>query len=434
MSRPLNVILWTCHDMGTACAPYGDPSVATPNLSRLAAQGVTFTRQFSTTPLCSPARGAIQTGRYPSRNGLTGLVNRDWDLPAEERCLVHHLAAAGYETTLIGHQHIRRESDSLGFDRVLVGRDELRARRSGELVAERLSAGGDRPFYLEVNCTESHRPWREDDGSVDPGQVVVPPYWPDTAAVRADLAGLYRLVLEIDAGVGTVLDALDSTGRAADTLFVFTVDHGIPFPRCKSTLYDSGIRTALMVRCDGLAPAGARVDDLVSNVDLCPTILDLCGLARPRGLDGRSFRRRLTGESHDPHRQWVFAEKNWHDDYDPMRCVRTERWKYLRNLQPGPLLTLPGDLIPERCPTTRELANRYLANRPAEELYDLHEDPHELHNLAADAILKSTLEDLRGLVDDWMADVGDPFGANGFVPAPAMNWQVSERGRQWWPG
>ncbi|MBI2297767.1 MAG: sulfatase [Armatimonadetes bacterium] len=429
----MNLILWTCHDTGVAIGPYGDRNVATPQLDRLAASGTVFERNFCTTPLCSPSRGAIQTGRYPHVNGLIGLVNQGWDQPAEGRCLTHLLAAAGYHTSLVGFQHIRADTATLGFDEHFAGQ-HYRATAGAEKVAELLAAPPREPFYIEVNCFESHRVWDADDGSVDPAALTPPPYWPDSPEVREDMAGLYRHVLLIDRAVGTVLDALERTGCASDTLFVFTVDHGIPFPRCKSTLYDSGIQTALLIRGDGVVPAGARCPAMISNVDLLPTLLDLLGLPKPGGLDGRSFARQATGAAREPHRQWIFSEKSWHDDYDPMRCVRTERWKYIRNLRPGPLLTLPLDLQPFNCPTARAMHNAYLADRPAEELYDVHEDPHELHNQAADPTLKSTVEELRGVLDDWMEQTGDPFLAHGYVPAPAKNWQVSERGRQWYPG
>ncbi|NUQ00584.1 MAG: sulfatase [Armatimonadetes bacterium] len=431
MPRPLNVILWTCHDMGTACGPYGDRNVPTPNLDRLAAAGATFANNFCTTPLCSPSRGSIQTGCYPHVNGLIGLVNQGWDLPPEQRCLVNYVADAGYETHLLGFQHIRAERESLGFDHFDPA--GTRAEVAGERVATLLATTADRPRYIEVNTAEAHRRWSDDDGSVDPDDLTLPPYWPDTAEVRADLAGFYRHVLAVDRGVGRVLDALDQGGRGAETLFVFTVDHGIAFPRCKSTLYDSGLKTALLMRLDHQIPAGLRVETLLSNVDLCPTVLELAELPRPRGLDGRSFRRHARGEAGAPHRQWVYAEKSWHDDYDPMRCLRSERWKYIRNLQPGPRLTLPLDLLPEFCGTARAMANSYLANRPTEELYDLHEDPHELHNLAAEPELETTLRDLRGLLDDWMSETADPFLEHGSVPAPARQYQGSQRGRQWWP-
>lgn len=428
----LNVVLWTCHDAGVAFNPFGDLSIATPQINRLAEHGTTFRRNYCTSPLCSPSRGAIQTGRYPHVNRLIGLVNQGWDQPADERCLVHLLAEAGYETTLVGFQHIRADPATLGFDRHVAG-EASRARHAGQAVAELLAAARDRPLYIEVNTFEAHRRWSDDDGSVDPDAVEVPPYWPDTPDVRSDLAGLYRHIRAIDDGVGAVLDALDA-GRGRDTLFVFTVDHGIPFPRCKSTLYDSGLHTALMMRHDGVIPAGAVSDTLLSNIDLVPTVLELAQLRIPLNLDGRSFAAQATGSSSALHRQWIYAEKSWHDDYDPMRCVRTERWKYIRNLIPGPLLTLPADLCPNQCPTARALQNSYLAERPAEELYDVQEDPHELHNLAGETTLQSTLDNLREMLDDWMEQTGDPFLEHGFVPGPARNWQVSERGHQWWPG
>ncbi len=432
MDRP-NLILWTCHDAGRAFGPYGDTSVPTPNLDRLAAEGTTFSRNFCTTPLCSPSRGSIQTGRYPHVNGLIGLVNQGWNLPAGETTLSRRLADDGYDTALCGFQHIvtPSETERLGFrlQPRCGGRAAGIATAVEELLAERALRD---PFYLEINTFEAHRVWDDDDGSVAPSDVMVPPFWPDCDEVRQDLCGLYRHVRLIDQAVGRVVEAIDRAGLSERTLFVFTVDHGIPFPRCKSTLYDSGLATALIVRQPGVVPAGRRCDAMISNVDLCPTLLEAAGIEPPGNLDGRSFGEQLRGAG-GAHRQWLFAEKSWHDDYDPMRCVRTERWKYLRNLQPGPRLTLPMDLCPSRCGTARALANSYLAERPAEELYDLHEDPHELSNLAGDATLETTLRDLRAILDDWMEETGDPFLADGRVDAPAKNYAASMRGQQWWP-
>ncbi|MCC7493035.1 MAG: sulfatase [Fimbriimonadaceae bacterium] len=429
MRRP-NVILWTVHGLGTTCGPYGDRTVATPHLDRLAAEGVLGEQHFATCPLGSPARGSIQTGRYPHVNGLMGLVNQGWDLPAGERCLVQWLAGEGYHTALCGLQQIRRETASLGYHEVPPA---TRAAACAEQAALFLAQPREQPWYLEIGTFEAHRRWDEPDGSVDPATVRVPPIWPDSPLVRQDLVGLYQHLGAIDAALGRVLAALEASGRDADTLLIFTADHGIPFPRCQATLYDSGLRTALLARWPGHLPAGRRVRPLSSQIDLAPTVLDCCGLARPRGLDGRSLRGLWEGRT-TQHRQWIFAEQDWHDDYDPQRAVRTERWKYLRNLRPGPLLTLPGDLLPEHCGTARALANRYLVARPAEELYDLHEDPWEQHNLAAEPTSEPTMRELRAMLDEWMESTGDPFTEQGYTPAPARNWQASQRGRQWWAG
>jgi arylsulfatase A-like enzyme len=214
----------------------------------------------------------------------------------------------------------------------------------------------------------------------------------------------------MDDWVGRILDALDRSGLAGDTLFIFTTDHGAAFPRAKSTLYDPGIGTALVMRFPedaGVEPG--RRDELLSNIDLVPTLLEMVGAPVPDEIQGRSFRPLLTGGGYEPRKE-VFSEKSFHDVYDPMRSIRTRRFKYIRSFAEIKNLPLPTDI--ERSIASNELRADALLPRPPEELYDLPNDPAEERNLAGDPAHKLVKDELAGRLEEWMKATDD------FLPGP----------------
>ncbi len=406
--RP-NVVLIHWHDVGTHLGAYGHGDVASPAVDRLAGEGLRFDRAFCTTPLCSPARGSLFTGRYPHTNGLMGLVNRGWEYRPGERTAPSLLSELGYRTALIGQQHESHDPSRLGFD-------EVHAWPAGRArcgpVSQRAvdwleGAAPAEPFFLTVGFFETHRPYPAAEyPPVDPATVQVPAYLPDNHHTRADLAAFLGSIRVADAATGRVLDAIDRAGLAGSTLVLFTTDHGIAFPRAKGTLYDPGIAVALLARPPRAwnvaagAPAG-----LVSHVDVLPTLLELAGGDVPPFIQGRSFAATLRGEV-GPRRSEIFAEKNHHDEYDPIRGIRTDRYAYIRNLEPGTPPRLSGDI--ERSPSRRGLAEDHLRPRPAEELYDLDHDPWQLRNLAQDPSHAQVKADLAARLEAWMTETDDP--------------------------
>lgn len=419
-TRRPNILLVHWHDLGTHLGAYGVGSVESPNVDRLAAHGLRFDKAFCTAPLCSPARGALFTGRYPHANGLMGLTHYGWEYTPGEYTLPMLLAAAGYQTALIGLQHESSDSRSLGFDEVHRAPGTLQFCRPVTDVAVRWLAANahiDRPFFLTVGFFETHRPYPTTQyDPADPTAVEVPEFLPDNAWTRDDLACFQGSIRAADVEFGRLLSALDQTGRAEETWVIFTTDHGVAFPRAKSTLYDPGIRVALIMRFPrSWSTRSGATDRLVSHVDLVPTVLEGLGLGIPAAIQGISHADWLSG--HDvAGRDAIYAEKNFHDCYDPMRGIRTTRYKYIRSYEERPLLPLAIDL--ESSPTRYGYGDDHLRHRPFEELYDLGADPLEAQNLVANPDTAAIRAQLAAQLDSWQRGTNDPL-LHGQIRAPA---------------
>jgi N-sulfoglucosamine sulfohydrolase len=403
-----NIIYIIVHDLGTALSCYGQADVKTPRLDAFASEGVRFVNYLCCSTPCSPSRGCIMTGRYAHSNGLIGLANKGWTLPAAERTAVDYLNDAGYETVNIGGQHERIRSAGPNPHHF---RRMGPARRKADLVAEDVCAflkGWKRtsgPLYLSVYMQDPHAPWDrpEFQGRYKPDEITPPPFLPNTDRFRKSLSQFYGSVSFMDAAIGRILDTVRQTGLDKDTLVIFTTDHGISFPRAKSTLYDPGLTTALMMRWPGRIKPGRVENKLLGNVDLLPTVLALSGAPPAKSIHGRSFAPLTLGLPYTPNREF-FGERNFHDDFDPMRCVRTDRYKLIRNFNKSDRYRLPS----EADSSTNEAAMRRSGKpRPFEELYDLKKDPNEFNNVAEDPAYAPVLEDLRQRLDKWMSDTGD---------------------------
>ncbi|MFZ2239275.1 MAG: sulfatase [Gordonia amarae] len=285
-----NVIFVHWHDLGRHLSCYGAVGVESPVLDQLAADGVLLTAAHATAPLCSPARGSLFTGQYPHRNGLVGLAHHGFAYRPGVRTLPALLSEHGYRTVLFGMQHESTDPNSLGFDTIDVSDSRC------DYVVERAAGWiddvgvGDQPFFLTAGFFETHRPYPEDEyPPADPDAIGVPDFLPDTSDVRADLAGLHGSIAKADAAVGRLLDAVDRAGLADTTWIVFATDHGLAFPRAKSTLYAEGTGISFIIRPPRtLGHEGSVYDGLFSGVDLTPTLLDLLDLPIPTDLDGLS--------------------------------------------------------------------------------------------------------------------------------------------------
>jgi len=406
--HPPNIVLVHWHDLGTRLNTYGHHDVRSPHLDGLAAQGLRFDRAFSTAPLCSPARGSLFTGRYPARHGLTQLAHIGGRYADNVVTLPTLLRKAGYRSTLVGLQHESTDSGSLGFDEVVAPEGMAFCGPVADLAVDwlrRPRRADDAPYFLTVGMFETHRPYPPDRyGPGDPASVQVPPYLPDNPDVREDLAVMARSIEQADAAVGRIIEAVDNSADADNTLIIFTTDHGIAYPRAKSTLYDPGIHVALIIRPPRSWHVSPRaVTDLTSHIDLAPTLLELAGTA-PETTDGVSFAATLRGRS-GPAREEIHGAKDYHEDFDPIRCVRTRTHKYIRNYAPGPAAFLPGDM--KKSPIYPSIKDKYSDPRPTEELYDLVADPDEMVNLVDDHAHNDVLDDLRRRMDDWLASTDD---------------------------
>lgn len=420
--RP-NILLVHWHDLGRHLGAYGHRGVPSPHVDRLAGQGLRFDNAFCTAPLCSPARGSLFTGRYPHDNGLLGLAHLGWEYRSGVRTLPGLLGDAGYRTALAGMQHESSNPATLGFQEFFALRTNHLEREYCDGVTDAATAWlagaavGDRPFFLCVGFEEVHRPYPTDRYRPDdPREVEVPPFLPDNEWTRDDLASFQGSIRVADAAVGRLLSTLDDLNLTADTWVVFTTDHGVAFPRAKSTLYDSGTGVALIMRPPESwhTPRGTS-DRLFSHVDLVPTMLDMLGAPIPPEVQGVSHAQWLGGGDPAPAREHVFTEKNFHDIYDPIRAVRDKEFKYIRNFEPRPLLPLPGDL--ESSPTRHGFGDAHLAHRPAEELYDLRQDPWEQHNVAGDRDYAQVGARLAERLESWRAETRDPL-LDGPLTAP----------------
>jgi len=355
------------------------------------------------------------TGRYPHSNGLMGLVcpATGWDLPASETTMPQYLKRAGYETHLFGMQHERKDASSLGYDRIVERTAGRRAApEMAEAIASFLRGGPRQPFYLNFGIVEPHRRFGSADVD-DPGDVYVPPYLPDDLVVRKEMAGFAKLVKRLDDGVGIVLDALDATGLAENTLAIFTTDHGIDMPRAKGTLYDPGIETALLMRWPGRIRSGTLCHELVSNVDLLPTLMEAVGLDVPEHAQGRRYLPMLEGKDHKA-RDAIFAEKTHHTHYDPMRCIRTDEHKYIFNFGALRAIEIPADAEMNTLESVPEL---YTTRRPMAELYDLKADPLEMNNICGSSEHQEIEEGLKRRLRAWMEETDDPL-LDGIMPIP----------------
>jgi arylsulfatase A-like enzyme len=412
-----NILLVHTHDQGRYLGCYGR-DVATPNIDALAAEGALFEDYYCTAPQCGPSRSSIMTGRHPHDNGLMGHNWLGWSVDDDIATLPGQLRAAGYDTAAFGIHHETATPDAFGYDRVSEDSDVA------DIVpdVQEYLADREEPFFASVGIGEPHRLGREHEmgfhapayDAPDPASVDVPPYLPDSEVVREELAGFQGMVSAVDRGVGRLLETLDAEGLAENTVVLFTTDHGIAMPRAKGMCYDPGIETALVARFPGVFEGGERYDELLSNVDLMPTLLDLVGVDVPDGVAGRSFRPLVDGEY--TARERIFVEMTYHDKYNPVRGVRTDRYKYVRTFDDQPEVYLPLDILVG--PSGREHLWEYYSDpRPEEELYDLHADPHEQDNVIDDPAHADAAAELRDTVEDWMARTDDPL-LDGDVPTP----------------
>jgi len=411
--RPPDIILITADDLSwDDIEPYGHPSVRTPQLQRLAAAGMRFDRAFLTSASCSPSRCSTVAGRYPHSTGAGRLHD---PLPADQVTFLEGLRRAGYDVALAGKWHLGKAARSR-FDRIY---DEMPPGGAGEWRQALLERPRDRPSFLWLSASDPHRPYSDDTGGHEhpPEDAVVPPYLADTMETRLDFARYYRAVERLDGIVGGVLDEIDAEGGTGRTLVIFMSDNGRPFPRCKPTVYDSGVQTPLLVRWPGRVAPGTVSRSLVSAVDIAPTVLEAAGVPPPATMQGRSMLPILANPA-AVIRDQVYAERNWHDHPARDRMVRTTRYKYIRDFYPD-LPATPSEDV-RRSPTFRsmevlfargllspEQTNCFIAPRPREELYDVEADPHELRNLADDPAHAATLGEMRRLLEAWQRDTDD---------------------------
>lgn len=413
-----NIIYLHSHDTGRYIQPYGQP-VPTPNLQKLATEGILFRNAFSGAPTCSPSRAALLTGQSAHASGMLGLAHRGFKLHDYKQHLLHTLRPAGYHSALCGVQHIARDPTWIGFDEIVPVKN-MKAANVAPAAVNFLKNAPKQPFYIEIGFQETHREFAKPGPQEDVRFCQPPPTLPDTPETRLDIASFKATARIMDEGVGAVLNQLAASGLADNTLVISTTDHGIAFPDMKCNLTDQGWGVMLTMR----GPAGGAAGDfrggkvcdaLVSQLDIFPTLCEILQLDRPAWLTGKSLMPLIRGDATEINDQ-VFAEVTYHAAYEPKRAVRTHRYKYIRHFGGRSTPVLPNcDDGPSK---SLWLAHDWKSQPVIEErLYDLMFDPQEHNNLASEPNLKSTLADMRGRLDTWMKSTHDPI-LNGPIPLP----------------
>ncbi|NIP22550.1 MAG: sulfatase-like hydrolase/transferase [Phycisphaerae bacterium] len=429
-------ILWiTCEDMNPYLGCYCDTYAITPNLDKLAAEGVLYTNAYATAPVCAPARSCLVTGMYATSLG-TQHLRSDVKLPKQIKCFPQYLRKYGYYCS-------NNSKKDYNFTDIEVWDESSktahwRKRKPGQ------------PFFSVFNFTSTHqgqingtdeeffakyRSKLKPQELHDPAEVPLPPYYPDTPMVRKIWTRYYDLITFMDNQVGDLLGQLEDDGLADNTIVFFFADHGLGVPRHKRTLYDSGLHVPLIIRFparfQNLAPlkAGRRIDRLVSFVDFAPTVLSLAGLPKPNYMQGRAFLGVWAGQP----REYIFGASSRVDEvYEMSRSVRDKRYKYIRNYMPHLPYIQPSE-YPDRADIMKELRRvvkedalndtQKLLWQPAkllEELYDTLTDPHEINNLADSAQHQHILERMRKEHRKWMAATFDI----GLLPEGQMHIQA----------
>ena len=426
VQRPNIVVFLTDDHDQLDTTVYSERKVSTPNMERLAAAGMTFTHAFVASPSCAPSRAALLTGLMPARNGAEANHSR----PRKElKKWPAHFQELGYEVVSFGKVAHYGQGKEYGFDHVAFGgfEDHRGIEAAVNFLAKR-DPNSSKPLCLFVGTHWPHRPWPKTPGEYDPAKVDIPPTHADTPVTRAFRARYYNAVTKADEYLGTIYDAA-SKHLGDKTIFLFSSDHGAQWPFGKWNLYDAGIRVPLIVSWPGDIKPATRTAAMVNWVDLLPTLLEAAGGTPPENglldgqIDGRSFLRVLRGES-DEHRDRIFATHSGDGEMNiyPIRSVRTARWKYIWNLHPEFQYTTHVDRAQiedevgywrswERAAAAgdahaAQLVQRY-RQRPADELYDLANDPFEQRNLASDPAHSDRKRTLRAELEDWMRLQGD---------------------------
>ena len=378
----------TTHDIGRHLRCYGRASVVSPNLDALARDGVMFASCFATAPQCSSSRASLASGMYPHNNGVMGLAHRgfDWKLTVPHAAAV--FAGHGFESHLFGSQHVTPHPERLGFTQI----------HPIDAVAEVLGRAEGKRLYLEINFEETHRPYPP--ALKPPAGLQIPGYLPEIPEAVEEMTAVEQTITAMDEAAGRFLEVLDRAGRARDAYVVFTTDHGLAMPRAKCTLYDPGLEVALIARWPaGGVSRGEVQSQMVSNIDILPTLLEAAGVAVPDRIQGRPL-----SEGRDA----IFAEKTFHSYYDPMRCVRTQHHKLIRNFEQSFAVEVPGDI--QAGPIFRSDPLRYSRDRPSVvELYDLRSDPLEMNNLTGRAQVAAVEKELNERLRKWMRETNDPL-------------------------
>jgi N-sulfoglucosamine sulfohydrolase len=439
IAAPPNILLIVSEDNGPELGCYGDPVAKTPRLDHLAAEGIRFDRAFVPQAGCSQSRASFLTGLYPHQHGQIGLATWGFRMYREDTPnLPRSLKGAGYRTGIIGKLHINPES-AFPFDFHAITSANFNRKDLSDYAkyAGTFFQSGDEPFFLSVNYPDAHDPWlRQIDGLPAKPQAAVDLkamayIGIDPSGMREMVADYYNCLSRLDTLVGDLLDVLDRSGKADNTIVIYIGDHGADMLRGKRTCYEGGLRVPMLVRWPGKIIPQVR-NELVSTIDLMPTLLTAAGVETPSDLPGSALQP-LFEPGKASWRTHYFAEYHTHaaaPNYYPQRTVRTERYKLIENLLPGEVhpdydLTLSklekeaakrkvsGGLdltrVIAQADSTVKQSYERMRQPSRYELYDLVDDPYEFHDLSGSADHTAVLRELQTALTVWREETKDPL-------------------------
>ena len=450
--RP-NILWLVTEDMGAYIPPFGDSTVVTPNLSKLAKQGVIYPNLYSTSGVCAPSRAAIATGMYPSSIGAnhmrTTSYNKEIGVPKYEAIPPPDVKMISELLRTQGYYCTNNYKTDYQFKPPVTAWDE------SSPYAHWRNRDENQPFFAVFNFTETHESglfepygfreietrhykagdkqykWKGFGKSHAKNRMTeaetpihlpkdtkfnIPPYLPDTEVTRRDMWKLYNNIAEMDAQVGAVLKQLEADGLLENTIIMFYGDHGGPLPRGKRLIYDSGLNTPMIVRYPEAQYAGTTDQQLISFIDFAPTLLSIIGEKPKTYMQGQAF----VGNHKASERHYIHAAADRFDGFtDAIRAVRDNQYKYIRNYRPEQGYYLPISYR-EKIPTMQALLKLkgegklndiqlqwFRSQKPKEELFDCKADPFELNNLADNPAFQGKLNELGKEMDRWLADIGD---------------------------
>jgi N-sulfoglucosamine sulfohydrolase len=396
---------------------YGNDVVKTPNIDRFARGGIQFNNAFLTASSCSPSRCSIISSQYPHSTGAAELHT---PLPEDKIPFPLLLKENGYYTAQAGkwhfgpavHRAFNLFTDNNGFDNGNGGEDNW--------VPFLENRPKDKPFFFWFASFDAHRPWGADDFHIshDPSDVIVPLYFADTFETRQDIASYYNEIARFDYFVGEVRKELEKQGVIDNTVIIVMSDNGRPFPRCKTRVYDSGMKTPFIVFWPkGIQHKGVQSESLISSIDIAPTILELAEIEPPSEYQGYSFVPILNNPSEEI-RNVVFSEHNWHDYEAHERMARTKEFLYVLNSRSNFTNCGPADSkrsstqyalnkVRDNGQLTAAQNDIFMSPRPGEELFDVKNDPLQIINIASLPAFQKKLKEMRKLLKNWQYNTGD---------------------------
>ncbi|MEP3481839.1 MAG: sulfatase [Fuerstiella sp.] len=429
--QPPNVIIFIADDVSwNDYGCYGNPAARTPNIDSLAANGIRFDNAYLTASSCSPSRSSIITGRYPHNNGKAAELHKP--ISAHLPWFPEILKQNGYYTALSGKHHMTMVSENQKsqarpnvFDHVDNGKTKQNSGGHANWVSVTRNRPKDQPFFFWFASTDAHRGW-DADRQWDPDRygpkhtsdkVIVPPFLIDDEETRTDLASYYNEVTRFDYYIGQVIKTLKNQNELDNTLIFVLADNGRPFPRAKTRLHDSGMKTALVAHWPTGIQSNGTSNSLMSVIDLAPTILSVAGCEVPKSCQGTNLQP-IFADCSNAVRTHVFSEHNWHDYEALGRSVRHKNYMLLKNFRPELPQQGPADSV--RSPSHKSLllaqkndkltaaqTDVFLAPRPQLELYNVAKDPHQLNNLAGSKATAEIQNQLSVALDEWMQETRD---------------------------